>query len=58
MGWKATAYKFDTCILIGVHPTMHLVDPIKVYVLHTCLCVCVCVCVNSVHYLRAQYTSQ
>ena len=28
---KATSYKFVTCILIGVHSTMHLVDPIKVY---------------------------
>ena len=26
---KATAYKFDTCTLIGVHLTMHLVDPIN-----------------------------
>ena len=42
---KATAYKFDTCTLIGVHSTMHLVDPIKVHVSYTCVCVCVCVCV-------------
>ena len=35
---KATAYKFDTCTLIGVHSTMHLMDPI-----YTCVCVCVCV---------------
>ena len=40
---KATAYKFDTCTLIGVYWTMHLVDPIKVQV--SCVCVCVCVCV-------------
>ena len=33
---KATAYKFDTCTLIGVHSTMHLVDPIKVHVSYTC----------------------
>ena len=39
---KATAYKFDTCTLIGVHSTMHLVDPI--HVSYTCVCVCVCVC--------------
>ena len=32
---KATAYKFDTCTLIGVHSTMHLVDPIKVHVSYT-----------------------
>ena len=44
---KATAYKFDTCTLIGVHSTMHLVDPIKVHVTYTCVCVCVCVCVDS-----------
>ena len=48
---KATAYKFDTCTLIGVHSTMHLVDPIRVHVsyTHACMCVCtracVCVCV-------------
>ena len=43
---KATAYKFDTCTLIGVHSTMHLVDPIEVYmyVSYTCVCLCVCVC--------------
>ena len=29
---KATAYKFDTGTLIGVHSTMHLVDPMKVHV--------------------------
>ena len=40
---KATAYKFDTCTLIGVHSTMHLVDPIKVHVSYTCLYMCVCV---------------
>ena len=42
MGWKgnSTAYKFDTCTLIGVHSTMHLVDPIKVHVSYTCVCVC------------------
>ena len=34
---KATAYKFDTCTLIGVHSTMHLVDPIKVHVSYTCI---------------------
>ena len=34
---KATAYKFDTCTLIGVHSTMHLVDPIKVHVSYTCM---------------------
>ena len=60
MGQKATAYKFDTCTLIGVHSTMHLVDPIRVHVSYTCTlckhakCVCVglgvymytvCVCV-------------
>ena len=45
---KATAYKFDTCTLIGVHSTMHLVDPIKVHVPYTyvyvraCMCVCAC----------------
>ena len=44
---KATAYKFDTCILIGVHSTMHLVDPIKVHVSCTCVCVCVCVCTRA-----------
>ena len=45
---KATAYKFDTCTLIGVHSTMHLVDLIKVLVSYTCMCVrgCVCVCVQ------------
>ena len=37
---KATTYKFDTCTLIGVHSTMHLVDPIKVHVSYTCMCVC------------------
>ena len=42
---KAIAYKFDTCTLIGVHSTMHLVDPIKVHVSYTCVCACVCVCV-------------
>ena len=44
---KATTYKFDTCTLIGVHSTMHLVDPIKVLVSYTCvyMCVCVCACV-------------
>ena len=36
---KATAYKFDTCTLIGVHSTMHLVDPIKVHVSYTRVCV-------------------
>ena len=51
---KATAYKFDTCTLIGVHSTMHLVDLIKVYV-SLCiecpqclglqlLCVYMCIC--------------
>ena len=46
---KATAYKYDTCTLIGVHSTMHLVDPIKVHVSYTCACVhaCVCVCVRA-----------
>ena len=51
---KATAYKSDTCTLIGVHSTMHLVDPIKVHVQYhiqcTCMCVfvyvCLCVCVR------------
>ena len=51
---KATAYKFDTCTLIGVHSTMHLMDPITVHVsytcvcacVRTCVCVCVCVCVS------------
>ena len=42
---KATAYKFDTCTLIEVHSTMHLVDPIKVHISYTCVRVCVCVCV-------------
>ena len=56
---KATAYKFDTCTLIGDHSTMHLVDPIKVHVsyqehinyvlliiyMYVCVCVCVRVCV-------------
>ena len=42
---KATAYKFDTCTLIGFHSTMHLVDPIKVHVSHTCVCAHACVCV-------------
>ena len=32
---KATAYKFDTCTLIGVHSTMHLADPNKVHVSYT-----------------------
>ena len=32
---KATAYKYDTCTLIGVHSTMYLVDPIKVHVSYT-----------------------
>ena len=32
---KSTTYKFDTCTLIGVHSTMHLVDPIKVHVSYT-----------------------
>ena len=37
---KVTAYKtFDTCTLIGVHSTMHLVNPIKVHVSYTCVCV-------------------
>ena len=47
---KATAYKFDTCTLIGVHSTMHLVDPIKVHVLYPIriiLCVCVYVCFHA-----------
>ena len=44
---KATAYKFDTCTLIGVHSTMHLVDPIKVHVSYTRVFVCVCVCVSN-----------
>ena len=50
---KATAYKFNTCILIGVHLTMHLVDPIKVHVSYMCLCVrvymceCLCACVHA-----------
>ena len=43
---KATAYKFDTCTLIGVHSTMHLVDPIKVHVSYTCVRACVCVSVT------------
>ena len=34
---RATAYKFDTCTLIGVHSTMHLVDPIKVHLSYTCM---------------------
>ena len=42
---KATAYKFDTCTLIGVHLTMHLVDPIRVHVSYTCVRVCACMCV-------------
>ena len=42
---KATAYKFDTCTLIGVHSTKHLVDPIKVHVSYIRVCVCVCLCV-------------
>ena len=25
---KATAYKFDTCAVVGVHSTMHFMDPI------------------------------
>ena len=37
---KATAYKFDTCTLIGVHSIMHLVDPIKVHVTYTCILLC------------------
>ena len=37
---KATAYKFDTGTLIGVHSTMHLVDPIKVHVSYTCMHSC------------------
>ena len=41
---KTTAYKFDTCTLIGVHSTMHLVDPIKVHVSYTCMYLCVYVC--------------
>ena len=32
---KAIAYKLDTCTLIGVHSTMHLVDTIKVHVSYT-----------------------
>ena len=28
---KATAYKFDTRTLIGVHSSMHLMDQIKVH---------------------------
>ena len=45
---KATAYKFDTCTLIWVHSTMHLVGPIKVHVSYTCVYVCTClsVCVH------------
>ena len=31
--------KFDTCTLIGVHSTIHLVDPIKVHINDT---VCTC----------------
>ena len=34
----------DTCTLIGVHSTMHLVDPLKVHAYGVCVCVCVCVC--------------
>ena len=46
MGRRGTAYNFDTCTLIGVHSTMHLLDPIKVHVAYMCMCgVCVCVCV-------------
>ena len=37
---KATAYKFDTCTVIGVQSTMHLMDPIKVHVSYTCVSVC------------------
>ena len=50
---KATAYKFNTCTLIGVHLTMHLVDPIKVHVSYMCLCMrvymceCLCACVHA-----------
>ena len=32
---KATAYKFDTCTLIGVHEMHGRVDPIKVHVSYT-----------------------
>ena len=50
---KATAYKFDTCTLIGVHLTMHLVDPIKVHVSYTYVRVCVYVCAHAeCHSLR------
>ena len=44
---KATAYKFDTCTLIGVHSTMHLVDPIKLhlsYTVYVCVSKYLCVC--------------
>ena len=36
---KSTAYKFDTCTLIGVHSTVHLEDPITC-IIYVCLCVC------------------
>ena len=42
---KATADKFDTCTLIGVHSTMHLMDPIK-HVSYTCMRVCTCAYVD------------
>ena len=48
---KATAYKFDTCTLIGVHSTMHLVDPIKVHVSYTWS---VCMCVHAHTHARTQ----
>ena len=44
---KATAYKFDTFAIVGVHSTMHLVDPIQsacIIYLHVCVCACVRVC--------------
>ena len=37
---KATTYKFDTCTLIGVHSTMHLVNPIMVHVSYTYTYIC------------------
>ena len=57
---KATAYKFDTCTLIGVHSTMHLVDPIKVHVSYTCLWIGWCndsyiVCAQLYNYLLCNY---
>ena len=44
---KATAYKFYTCTLIGVHFTMHLVDQIKVHISYMCVSVCAHVCASA-----------